>query len=122
MFDRRGYFTLGKEALGEEELMELALELGIEDFSLEEDSYELFTSMDDYLRVREELESLDLELESLGLETKELAMIPQTYVAVDDDKAPQVLRLMEALEDQDDTQNVWANFDIDESALVAHSD
>lgn len=117
MFDRRGFFALDKETLGEEELMELALELGIDDFSIEDEQYELFTSVDDYLRVREDLEGRDLELEA-----KELSMIPQSYVQVEEDKASRVLRLMEALEDHDDTQNVWANFDIDESLLVAHSE
>jgi len=117
MFDRKGFFSLAKESLGEEELMELALELGVDDFAIEDDHYELYTSMDDYLRVREELESRGLELSA-----KELSMIPQSYVEVGEDKAPQVLRLMDALEDQEDTQNVWANFDIDESVLVAHSE
>ena len=116
MFDRRGFFTLDKEGLGEEELMELALELGVEDFSVEEDQYELYTSVDDFIRVKEELDRRDVKVE-----VHQLAMIPQSYVDVGEEKAPQLLRLLEALEDHDDTQNVWANFDIDDSLLVAQS-
>jgi YebC/PmpR family DNA-binding regulatory protein len=117
MFDRRGFFSFDKRTMSEEKLMELALEVGVDDFSIEEESYELYTSVDDYLRVKEELEGQEVEVEA-----QQLAMIPQSYVEVDADKAPQVLRLMEALEDHDDSQNVWANFDIDESLLMAHSD
>lgn len=117
MFDRRGFFSIDKDSLTEEELMELALDVGIDDFSIEEESYELYTSVDDYLRVKEDLMSRDV-----GLESRQLAMIPQSYVEVGAEKAPQILRLMEALEDHDDTQDVWANFDIDESLLMAHSD
>jgi len=116
MFDRRGFFALGDDGLGEEELMELALELGAEDFSVEEDQYELYTSVDDFIRVKEELDRRDVKVE-----VSQLAMIPQSYVEVGEEKAPQLLRLMEALEDHDDTQNVWANFDVDDSLLVAQS-
>lgn len=117
MFDRRGFFSIDRDSLTEEELMELALEVGVDDFSIEESSYELYTSVDDYLQIKEELGAREV-----ALEAKQLAMIPQSYVEVDADKAPQVLRLMEALEDHDDTQDVWANFDIDESLLMASSE
>ena len=117
MFDRRGFFSIDKESLTEEELMELALEVGVDDFSIEDESYELYTSVDDYLEIQEELEG-----RGVALESKQLAMIPQNYVEVGSENAPQILRLMEALEDHDDTQNVWANLDIDESLLMAHSE
>ena len=113
MFDRRGFFALEKDALGEEELMELALELGVDDFVIEDDHSELYTAPEDYLKVREALEGRGLELPS-----KELALVPQSYIALSAEQAPQTLRLMEALEDHDDTQNVWANFDVDESVLA----
>lgn len=113
MFDRRGFFSIPATAMDEEQLMELALDSGVEDFSVEEDHYELYTSVEDYLQVKEELEA-----RGVPLDTKELARIPQSYIEVGAEQASQVLRLMEALEDHDDTQDVWANFDIDESLLV----
>jgi YebC/PmpR family DNA-binding regulatory protein len=111
MFDRRGYFVVEQGTMTEDELMELALELGVEDISTE-DTYEMFTSLEDYNRVREELEE-----RGIALEVKELAMIPQTTVELSDNAA-QMLRLMEALEDHDDVQDVWANFEATEEMLA----
>lgn len=112
MFERRGYFAVDADTMSEEELMELALELGVEDFEVGE-VYELFTSPEDYARVRQELEE-----RGVPLAAKELAMIPQSTIELGDN-AGTVLRLMEALEDHDDVQHVWANFEVDESVLAA---
>lgn len=114
MFDQRGYFAIRRDALDEEAVMELALDLGVEDLETEGDDYELYTSRDDYARVREELESRDLPLAA-----KELAMVPSTSVDVEGENAASAIRLLEALEDQDDVQKVWANLSIDESTLAA---
>jgi len=119
MFHRRGYFAIardGKSALGEEELMELALELGADDVSIEEDVCEIYTPMEEFLATQEELER-----RGVPMAAKELAMIPQTTIDVPPDKVNQVLRLMEALEDHDDAQKVWANLNVDEKVLEAQS-
>jgi YebC/PmpR family DNA-binding regulatory protein len=116
MFSRRGYFAIDKSALdeeNEEKFMELALELGADDVAIEEDHYAIYTPMESFAAVQDELER-----RGVPLAAKELAMIPQTYVNVPQERVNQVLRLMEALEDHDDVQKVWANFDVDEKVLA----
>ncbi|MEE2775460.1 MAG: YebC/PmpR family DNA-binding transcriptional regulator [Acidobacteriota bacterium] len=112
MFDRRGYFLLGGE-MTEDALMELALELGVDDFAADGYRFELFTAMEDYIRVRQELEQRGVELE-----VKELSMIPQSYIELDEEGLSGVIKLLDALEDQEDVQHVWANFDADEALLA----
>jgi transcriptional/translational regulatory protein YebC/TACO1 len=102
--------------MDEEAFMDLALELGADDVAIEDEAYEIYTSMEDFLSVQEELER-----RGVPTAAKELAMIPQTYVDVPDDKVNQVLRLMEALEDHDDVQKVWANLNVSEKVLEAQS-
>jgi YebC/PmpR family DNA-binding regulatory protein len=116
MFHRRGYFALDKSIMDEEKFIELALELGAEDFAVEEDVYEIYTSMEGFLGTQEELERRNVPTAA-----KELAMIPQTSVDVPADKVNQMLRLVEALEDHDDVQHVWANLNVDEKILAAQS-
>ena len=113
MFDQRGHFLIAPETMDEEVFMELALELGAEDLSTEEDGYEIFTAPSDYNGVKEALAEREI-----AVDIGQLAMIPQNTVQVGD-KLPQLLRLLEGLEDLDDVQNVWANFEADSSALDA---
>ncbi|HKI03988.1 MAG TPA: YebC/PmpR family DNA-binding transcriptional regulator [Thermoanaerobaculia bacterium] len=113
MFQRRGYFAIERGAMDEETFMDLALELGADDVSIEEDVYEIYTPMEDFIATQEELERRNVLLAA-----KELAMIPQSYIDAGD-KVNQVLRLVEALEDHDDVQKVWANLNIDEKVLEA---
>jgi len=114
MFTRRGYFAI-ERTMDEEKFMELALEIGADDMAIEEDHYEIFTAVEDFTRIQEELER-----RGVPLAVKELAMIPNSTIPLPGDRAASVLRLMEALEDQDDVQKVWANFDVDEKVLAAH--
>jgi YebC/PmpR family DNA-binding regulatory protein len=114
MFHRRGYFAVEKGAMDEERFMELALELGADDVAIEEDVYEIYTPMEGFIGTQEELERRDVPTAA-----KELAMVPQTTLDVPPDKVNQVLRLMDALEDHDDVQKVWANLNIDANALAA---
>jgi YebC/PmpR family DNA-binding regulatory protein len=114
MFQKRGLFAIDKTMMSEESFMELALELDAADISIEEGIYEIYTAPESYGLIREAL-----ELREVPLAAKELAMLPQSQVQVDADQAPKLLRLMEALEDQDDVQHVWANFDIDADVLAA---
>jgi YebC/PmpR family DNA-binding regulatory protein len=121
MFQRRGYFAFDRDAMSEEAFMELALELGVDDISVEEEQYEIITPMEDYARVREALEAREAAEAGRGpaATAKQLVMIPQTTMQLPADRVKQVLRLLEALEDQDDVQNVWANFDPDEVGEMA---
>ena len=114
MFKRRGYFAIDPAGMTEEQLMELALELGVDDITVEEDRYEMLTAPEEFTAVQEALES-----RGVAVAAKELAMMPQTTVDVPPDRINQVLRLLEALEDHDDAQKVWANFNVDEKVLAA---
>nr|MDP9122309.1 YebC/PmpR family DNA-binding transcriptional regulator [Acidobacteriota bacterium] len=116
MFARRGYFAVPRTALDEEKFMELALELGADDVATGEDVYEIYTPVGDFAAVQE-----SLERRGVPLAAKEMAMVPQTTLAVPADRVAQVLRLMEALEDHDDVQHVWVNLDVDEGVLAAQS-
>ena len=116
MFTRRGYFAIERSAMDDEKFMELALELGADDVAIEDEAYEIYTPMEDFITVQEELERREVPVAA-----KELAMVPQTWIDVPRDKVNQVLRLMEALEDHDDAQKVWANLHIDENVLEAQS-
>jgi YebC/PmpR family DNA-binding regulatory protein len=116
MFKRRGWFEIESGALTEEQLMELALEIGVDDVSVQDGRYEMVTAPEDFTAVQEALEERNVPLAA-----KELAMLPQTTVEVPAERINQVLRLMEALEDHDDVQKVWANFDIDENVLASAS-
>jgi YebC/PmpR family DNA-binding regulatory protein len=116
MFDQRGYFLVDPESMDEEKLIELALELNVDDVATDKGDFELFTAPEAYHDVREGLAEREVAVASA-----ELAMIPQTLVPVDARHLPQVLRLLEAMEELDDVQNVWANFDADEEALAAAS-
>ncbi|REJ83914.1 MAG: YebC/PmpR family DNA-binding transcriptional regulator [Acidobacteria bacterium] len=108
MFDKRGMFLVDASGLDEEEFMELALEVGAADFSTEEEGYQILTAPEDYLSTLEQLQQRE-EVSMLG---SQLALLPQNTVTVDEQTAPQVLQLVEALEEHDDVQHVWSNYDI----------
>jgi YebC/PmpR family DNA-binding regulatory protein len=113
MFSKRGYILIPKKGVDEEAAMTAAIEAGADDFSVQESGYEVLTTP----------EAFDAVLDGLrggGLEpsTAELSMVPQTYVKLEGKSAQQMLKLMEALDDHDDVQNVHANFDIEESEMA----
>ncbi|HYS54174.1 MAG TPA: YebC/PmpR family DNA-binding transcriptional regulator [Thermoanaerobaculia bacterium] len=107
-FDRKGFFTIEKKAVGEDKLMEIALEAGADDLQTDNpEAYEIFTSPDSFEAVRQALEKNNIPT----VEAK-IGQIPSLYVKLDEAKAKQTMRLLEMLDDQDDVQNVWSNFDI----------
>ena len=101
-----------KEGSSEEKLLEIALEAGAEDLQVDGDLYSIYTPLDTFEEVKRSIEAAGIEIEESSL-----TMIPQTEVHVEGKVAGQLLNLMEALEDHDDVQNVFANFDIDEAEL-----
>ena len=109
MFQPRGLITVKKDAIGEDQLMEIALEAGAEDVQTLDDAYELTCSPADFSGLKNALTARGLNLESA-----ELTKIPQTTMKLDDSAARKVLRLMESLEDHEDIQNVYANFELSE--------
>lgn len=112
MFEKKGYFAIDKETIDEDALMSVALENGAEDLTTEGDTFEIKTLPQDFERVKQALEG-----KSIKVESSELTMIPKSTIRVADDKAKQILSLVDALEDHDDVQNVFANFDIPEDVL-----
>ncbi len=116
MFDQRGYFAFDPKSISEEHFMEVAIELEVDDIATGPDGYEMFTAPERFAEVREGLERLELTPA-----TQELARLPKNQVPVDADSAPPILKLIEALEEQEDVQNVWANFEMDDELLVAQA-
>ena len=115
LFRKKGFIVLDKSKAEEDELMSIAIENGAEDLKSEQDSYEIFTSIKDYEKVRSALKKKGIEWEAA-----EITMIPTSYVKLQGSQAEQVLNLVESLEDNDDVQNVYANFDIPEEILQQH--
>jgi len=112
-FDRKGYFAIEKSAASEDKLMEVVLEAGADDLQTEDaDVFEVYTSPEAFEGVREALEKNKIPT----VEAK-IGQIPSTYVKLDESKSKQMMRLMEMLDDHDDVQNVWSNFDIPEDLL-----
>ena len=113
MFSKRGSIVIDKNAVTEDQLMEVALEAGADDIQEEESNFEVLTAPEAFNKVTGALQTNQIPTVSA-----ELAMIPQTWIKLTGKEAQQVLKLVEALEDHDDVQKVWANFDISEEELV----
>ncbi len=113
LFDRRGEIQIPLSAATEEEILERALEAGAEDSAVEDDMHVLYTAHDQLATVAERLREAGLDLSS-----QKLIYVPQTTIAVTDlSVATQVLHLYEALDDEDDTFNVFSNFDISDELM-----
>ena len=112
-FEKKGYFAVEKSAVGEDKLMEIALEAGADDLQAEDsEAFEIYTSPENFEAVRQALEN-----NKIASAEAKLGMIPSTWVAVDEGKSKQVMRLLEMLDDHDDVQNVWSNFDVPEEMM-----
>jgi YebC/PmpR family DNA-binding regulatory protein len=113
-FDRKGVIMLDSGAVDEDALMEAAMEAGAEDIAEDGSQWQITTDPTDFTAVRKALEDADLPYVSA-----ELTMLPKTTVAPEEKEARQLLRLMDLLEENDDVQDVYANFDISEEVLEA---
>jgi len=107
MFEKKGTFVVAADKADEDTLMELALDAGADDVSTDADFFEITCQPTAYNAVKQALEDKGIETISA-----ELAMVPKSTVRVEGDQARAVLRHMEALEDHDDVQKVYANFDM----------
>lgn len=114
MFNKKGLIVVEKSRVGEDALMSVVLDAGAEDLQSEGEAFEVYTAPKDFDAVVTALKSSQIEPLSA-----ELSMIPLTSVKLEGKAAQQVLRLMEALEEHDDVQKVFANFDIDEAEMEA---
>ena len=112
MFNRRGSILINLTAKGEDEMMEIALNAGAEDMQTDEDSYQIITAQEDFDTVLDAVKAAGIEpIQS------EISMIPQNYIKLEGKDATQMLKLFEALDDHDDVQKVFANFDIDDVTM-----
>ncbi len=111
LFDRKGLISFSAEN-DFDQIFEIALEAGAEDVKDEGDVYEVITEPADFIEVREAMAAADLQWQ-----TAETCMIPQNQVQLEGKAAETMLKLMDALEDNDDVQNVFANFDISDDEL-----
>lgn len=112
MFDKKGLFLVDKGAVAEEDLMLTALEAGAEDIKSGDEGYEVITDPGDWEKVRAALEAAKVPVASA-----QVTMVPQTTVELKGDDAVKMLKLMDALEEHDDVQEVYANFDIDDAEM-----
>lgn len=116
MFERKGYIVVERAKAEEDKLLEIALEAGAEDLREDGSNYEIFTPPDKYETVINSLKNSNIELAATNL-----AYVPKNYIKLEGKQAQQLLRLMDELEDHDDVQHVWANFDIDEEEIAQYS-
>jgi len=109
IFEKKGYILVSKAKTSEDTVMTVALDAGAEDMKNdpEEENFEIITAPEDFAAVKGAVEKAGLPVESA-----EVTMLPKTYVVLDEKTAEQMVRLIDALEDNDDVQNVYANFDI----------
>lgn len=112
MFDKKGYIVVDKTAMGEDALFEIVIEAGADDMQDEGDVYEIFSTPDNFEAVTDALKASGVETQAA-----EISMIPQNFIALTGDDARKMMKLYDALDDNDDVQKVYANFDIDESEM-----
>jgi YebC/PmpR family DNA-binding regulatory protein len=113
LFERRGIVLVSADGVDEEELTLAAIDGGAEDVELDGSTFQVSSAPEDLSAVREAIEGAGIEIESL-----EVALVPKTNVKVEDEAAARkILRLLDALEENDDVQDVFANFDIPEAVL-----
>jgi len=112
MFGKKGLIVLEKAAVDEDTLMEVALDAGAEDIRDEEGTFEVITSPEDVDTVKKALDE-----KGLGYVLAEVTMVPSSTVKLEGREAEQMLRLVDGLEDSDDVQKVYSNFDISEKTL-----
>jgi YebC/PmpR family DNA-binding regulatory protein len=112
MFSKKGCIVIEDSKADEDTLMSLALDAGADDFQHDGSTYEIYTSLQAFDGVLNVLKEKGIETVSA-----EISMIPQNYVKVEGKNAQQVIKLMEALDEHDDVQHVYGNFDIEESEL-----
>ena len=114
MFTKKGYIVVEKSKADEEKLMGAVLEAGADDLQDDGDNWEVLSAPEAFQVVRDAVKQLGIEPASA-----EVSMIPQNYVKLEGKVAQQMVRLMDALDDQDDVQHVWSNFDIEEKEIEA---
>ena len=114
MFEKKGLIVVPADAMDEDALMELVLDAGADDLQSVDGKYEILTAKDNFHAVHTILEE-----KSIPMEVAELTAIPSNTVPVDEKHGKSLLRLMDLLEDHDDVQKVYSNFDITDEVMAA---
>jgi YebC/PmpR family DNA-binding regulatory protein len=114
LFHRKGQITVLRDKIGEDDLMGIIVDAGAEDITSEEEHHLVTTMPDAFEKVKKAIED-----RKIPIDHAEIQMIPETTVKVDGKDAETLIRLIEGLEDHDDIQHVYGNFDIDESVLAS---
>jgi YebC/PmpR family DNA-binding regulatory protein len=114
MFEKKGYIVVEKSKAEEEALMTVALDAGADDMRDDDDNWEILSAPSALEPVREAVKKLGVEPASA-----QVAMLPQNYIKLEGKTAQQMVKLMDALDDHDDVQHVWSNFDIEEKEIEA---
>jgi YebC/PmpR family DNA-binding regulatory protein len=114
MFSKKGYIVLEKNGVDEEKLLNTVLEAGGDDLRDDDDNWEIISEPAAFESVRDAVKGLGIEPVSA-----EIAMLPQNYVKLEGKEASQMVKLMETLDEHDDVQHVWSNFDIEEKEIEA---
>jgi len=113
LFDKKGYITVNQQQIDELELFELVVEAGAEDIDQNDSGfYEIFTNVENFSDVKNRLDEEDIETDVAGI-----TRIPSTTVPVKNNCGEQVLKLLEELDDHEDVQEVYSNFEMDDRAL-----
>jgi YebC/PmpR family DNA-binding regulatory protein len=112
MFQKKGFISISKSKISEDELMEKVLDLDIEDIKTDdEEFYEVITSPEKYAEVKDSIKDI------AEIDSEELTMLPNTYIKLEGREAVSMLKMMDVLEDNDDVQEVYSNFDIPMSEM-----
>ena len=114
LFDKRGYVLVDREAVDEEVLMTAAIDAGADDLRDDGEHWEIISAPESFDAVAEAVRALGVEPVSA-----QVAMLPQNFVVLEGKPAQQMMKLMGALEDLDDTRHVWSNFDVSEKEIEA---
>ena len=114
MFSRKGQILVEKGKIDEDKLLSVVLDAGADDMNDDEGDWEVVCAPEHFEVVRDAVQALGVEPESSAI-----AMVPQSYIKLEGREAQQMLKLMEAIEDHDDVQHVWANFDVEEREIEA---
>ena len=117
IFKKRGYIVVPKEKAGEDQLLSIVLDAGGEDLRDDGSQWEVLTAPGTFEAVVDALKANQVETA-----LAEISMIPQTYVKLEGENAQQLMRLLETLEEHDDVQHVYSNFDVEERELEAVSE
>jgi len=114
MFEKKGVISVTKDKADEETLMNAVLEAGADDMNDDGSTWEITSAIENHQTVLDAVKALNIEPASA-----QISMVPKNSIKLEGKQAQQILKLMEALEDHDDTKNVWSNFDVDEREIEA---